>query len=816
MQYKLFDIEDNKKSLFITKWDFNNYKWIKLSTHSCVLNSYEDWRIKKKSYLLKLELLIDIIKKQTPILIHHDKICWKSSKNPNRKKYINIHKNILNPKYENVNMLLPCVIVKTKLNPEKNEYRCIEGAYKLIKLQENNIFKSYFFIISEEDFLKFLMEFREQRVYSNTFGIDNEKNDKIILNGDIKYNTKDLNWLKFSTHTCMNLNLFNKITLNWDWRINNKNYIFYFEPILNKLITIKPKLIKYENICIKYSDITIPRNINANIYLPGIAVETNINPENKKYRCIDGVNRIIKLKNKNITESYFYIIKEELFLKYLFEIDIKNIKREKSIPYRERIIKNIKLLKNNFKFLNIEHFFYNYNSNFYNTKFEIKAIKHEKLIVQKDNSNNIIKNINEITKPLLVIKHNNEYKLLSKKEIINTLNDLNIFESYFCCITINLKSKFNFNILTRNDKKILNKKIYISLKNDKNDWRINKKSGMFYLKSIVPYLNILKPLIIDHKAIHWDKNNNIEKQLTNITGILLKYTNIKENTIYACLYGSTTIDKLERNNINKSKFIVLNKECLESGFFQIFKENINKEIVKSYKNRIELLKPKLNYLDELIKELKYKTYSLYSYPNKLNIFNQGEVITNKYFYLFFYKSIINNLYNLKKNIETINFSEIANSNLILNNYEKGFYLDSNIKIPPILLKIKDKQLCKKDYMLIHGYDKYYKFYKEGLNKMKFLILYDNEIYFKSLIKCYKKTIKIDLIKNNNIGIKEIKYINYDLKYLVLELIKDKKYLLLNDFENFELCKLFNNKNINCYVISLETYSNNIELFQDLI
>ena len=505
-----------------------------------------------------------------------------------------------------------------------------------------------------------------------------------------------------------------------------------------------------------------------------------------------------------------------MFLKYLFEIDITNLETEKQIRYRDRFIKNINYYKNNLKHLNIEHFFYNYNSNFYNTKIEIKPIKHDKLIFKKNYSNNIIKNINEITKPLLVIKHNNEYKLLSNKEIINTLNDLNIFESYFCCINIEVKSKFNFNILTKKDKQILNNKKHICLKNDKNDWRLNKKSGIFYLKSVVPYLNLLKPLIVDHKAIHWDKNNNIESSLINITGILLEYTNIENNTIYRCLYGSTKINNLQKNNINKSKFIVLNKQCLESGFFQIFKENIDKEIVKSYKNRIELLKPKLNYMDELIKELEDKTYSLYSYPNKLNIFNQGEIINNKYFYLFFYKTIKDKLNILEKNIETINFSEIANSNLILNNYENDFYLDSNIKIPPILLKTQDKQLCGKDYMLIHGYGKFYKYYKEELNKMKFLILYDNEIYFKSLIKCYKKNISIDLIKNNNIGIKEIKYINYDLKYLVLELIKDKKYLLLNNFENFELCKLFNYKNINCYVISLETYSNNIELFKYLI
>ena len=97
-------------------------------------------------------------------------------------------------------------------------------------------------------------------------------------------------------------------------------------------------------------------------------------------------------------------------------------------------------------------------------------------------------------------------------------------------------------------------------------------------------------------------------------------------------------------------------------------------------------------------------------PIKLTLLNRGELITDKYFYLFFYKNVLNNLKNIKRKSEKIKFSEIANSNLILNNYDSNFYLDSNIKIPPILLKIEDKNLCTKDYMLIHGYNKFYKFY----------------------------------------------------------------------------------------------------------
>ena len=116
-----------------------------------------DWTIFGKFTFL-LSSIIYLLNKSSPVLIHHDDICFKYKNNKNKKKYIDFEKNILNPKYEKINMIIPCIVVKTRRNPEKKMYRCIEGSLKLIKLQENNIYKSYFFIINEDIFLNNLIK----------------------------------------------------------------------------------------------------------------------------------------------------------------------------------------------------------------------------------------------------------------------------------------------------------------------------------------------------------------------------------------------------------------------------------------------------------------------------------------------------------------------------------------------------------------------------------------------------------------------------------------------------------------------------------
>ena len=97
-----------------------------------------------------------------------------------------------------------------------------------------------------------------------------------------------------------------------DWRINGNNCVinlFYLKPFLleERLTIIKHSEIAYKGI---YNQ---KRYEKCDTSFPGIVCECE-NPLNLKYRLIDGNHRMVKMKNNNIYESLFYVIKREEFL----------------------------------------------------------------------------------------------------------------------------------------------------------------------------------------------------------------------------------------------------------------------------------------------------------------------------------------------------------------------------------------------------------------------------------------------------------------------------------------------------------------------
>jgi len=97
-----------------------------------------------------------------------------------------------------------------------------------------------------------------------------------------------------------------------DWSINGNNCVinlFYLKPFLleERLTIIKHSEIAYKGISNQ------KRYEKCDISFPGIVCECE-NPLNLKYRLIDGNHRMVKMKNNNIYESLFYVIKREEFL----------------------------------------------------------------------------------------------------------------------------------------------------------------------------------------------------------------------------------------------------------------------------------------------------------------------------------------------------------------------------------------------------------------------------------------------------------------------------------------------------------------------
>ena len=136
--------------------------------------------------------------------------------------------------------------------------------------------------------------------------------DRIVLVFDIKKNIK--NRKNYGYHLCIGKwsiyeNIINKIDISKIIKlITNKN--------------IKEKLIDHKEISwkSKYNpeEKFDKRYIDCDESFPGILCENVKNPENLKYRMIDGSHRITKLRKKhNIKKSFFYIITKKDFYNYL-------------------------------------------------------------------------------------------------------------------------------------------------------------------------------------------------------------------------------------------------------------------------------------------------------------------------------------------------------------------------------------------------------------------------------------------------------------------------------------------------------------------
>ena len=105
-----------------------------------------------------------------------------------------------------------------------------------------------------------------------------------------------------------------------DWRIDEKEYVLHLETIKPFLTEESKKLIKFSDIGYKGKNLNPPltkeRYDACDINFPGILTEGQ-NPYGCRYRMIDGKHRIFKMTNMGMTESLFYVIDYDLFIKQL-------------------------------------------------------------------------------------------------------------------------------------------------------------------------------------------------------------------------------------------------------------------------------------------------------------------------------------------------------------------------------------------------------------------------------------------------------------------------------------------------------------------
>tara|TARA_Y100000768_G_scaffold193665_1_gene145311 strand:+ start:403 stop:792 length:390 start_codon:yes stop_codon:yes gene_type:complete len=110
-----------------------------------------------------------------------------------------------------------------------------------------------------------------------------------------------------------------------DWRIYEENHYLYLKDIVSHLRTKNKHLIKFDEISWKgkniYHKLDEKRYEECDIKYPCILTEGK-NPHNCKYRMIDGKHRMTKMVKMGLSESYFYIIDYNTFLKLLQPIPL--------------------------------------------------------------------------------------------------------------------------------------------------------------------------------------------------------------------------------------------------------------------------------------------------------------------------------------------------------------------------------------------------------------------------------------------------------------------------------------------------------------
>jgi len=129
---------------------------------------------------------------------------------------------------------------------------------------------------------------------------------------------QDIDFFEEGYHGCAN-------DPSGNWRIyDDHDSMLYIKDLSHLLVESNLKTIKHDKISSKaqyrksmpYSRDDF-RYQQCDISVPGIIATNSKNPDNLKYRMLDGSHRLLKMLDNNISESLFYVIDFKDYEKYL-------------------------------------------------------------------------------------------------------------------------------------------------------------------------------------------------------------------------------------------------------------------------------------------------------------------------------------------------------------------------------------------------------------------------------------------------------------------------------------------------------------------
>lgn len=380
----------------------------------------------------------------------------------------------------------------------------------------------------------------------------------------------------------------------------------------------------------------------------------------------------------------------------------------------KELIEEIKKINNKIKIIiflekenkNLENYLYakgNINI-FYNNEIEIIDIV--KLIINKNEKEELKKEINEL-KEIIMKKDEKEINYIKNKEenknnkLIITNEEIKKIEQeieneYLDNIFIN-KIKNKLNNLFKNKKNNKNSKIILILGTPgvgKSIFTVNiaktfaKKKKTILIIDMDFYTNSIKTLFGIKDKKNKNQNYNQEDEQGNIDNIILKI-NSKINLISKIKFNENEIREIEllkqfEKIKEKYDYIIIDTESQDKNYMQIILDKCDKAIFLTEPNLLQIKKAK-NILDKYIIEWQIEKEKIFILFNKVK---KDTICFN------ILKEVFSN-YNI---IGKINF--IENYNTLINQNMKSIFLEKGIKrqYSKIAYRISQDKKIKEYYL----------------------------------------------------------------------------------------------------------------------
>ena len=130
----------------------NSGMTLKNNIHSCTISAYGDWRMSDESQIIDLGDIEHLLTKKRLKMINHDRIGWKGMHFPREELF----KTLDRKRYDDCDIVYPCILVENAANPYNKKYRMIDGKHRIAKMRQMGIHRSLFYVLQPAKIERYL------------------------------------------------------------------------------------------------------------------------------------------------------------------------------------------------------------------------------------------------------------------------------------------------------------------------------------------------------------------------------------------------------------------------------------------------------------------------------------------------------------------------------------------------------------------------------------------------------------------------------------------------------------------------------------